>query len=113
MKQGTIVLTPFPFTDLSTLKRRPAIIISKENEVRKDVIVAYISSKISEQISESDFIFRSSHSDFDKSGLFKDSIIKLDKLVTIDKGIFTGELGHVGDEVVNELLIKLRNVFGI
>ncbi len=28
MKRGTIVLTKFPFTDLSSSKRRPAVIIS-------------------------------------------------------------------------------------
>ena len=28
MTKGTIVLTPFPFTDLSTIKRRPAVIVS-------------------------------------------------------------------------------------
>ena len=32
MKRGTIVLTQFPFTDLSTTKRRPAVIVSKVNE---------------------------------------------------------------------------------
>jgi len=28
MKQGTIVFTPFPFTDFTTLKRRPALRIN-------------------------------------------------------------------------------------
>ena len=55
MKQGTIVLTPFPFTDLSTTKRRPAIVISKDNEQTGDVVVAYISSQISIQLTETDY----------------------------------------------------------
>jgi len=49
MKQGIIVLTPFPFTDLSTSKRRPAIILSADNEKKTDVVVAYISSKITDR----------------------------------------------------------------
>lgn len=93
MKQGTIVLTPFPFTDLSTTKRRPAIIISKENEHSQDVVVAYISSKISNQISETDYLLKSSHKEFQHTGLSKDSFIKLNKLVTIDKKLITGEMG--------------------
>jgi mRNA interferase MazF len=56
MKQGTIVLTPFPFTDLSTSKRRPALVISKNNQQKTDIVVAYISSKITDQISETDYV---------------------------------------------------------
>ena len=38
MKRGAIVLVPFPFTDLSTSKRRPAVIISKYNPLKKDAV---------------------------------------------------------------------------
>lgn len=41
--KGKIVLIPFPFTDLTTTKLRPALVI---NEGRNEVIVAFISSKI-------------------------------------------------------------------
>jgi len=37
----------------------------------------------------------------------------MDKLVTVDRSLFTGELGFVSDEIMNELFIKLRKVFGI
>ena len=32
MTKGTIVLTPFPFTDLFTIKRRPAVIVSSSEK---------------------------------------------------------------------------------
>lgn len=112
MKQGTIVLTPFPFTDLSTSKRRPAIVISKNNE-QTDIIVAYISSKISEHISVTDYLLKSSHKDFPVTGLLKDSIIKLNKIVTVDKSLFTGEIGFVSKEILDEILLRLKIVFGI
>ncbi|KKO20220.1 MAG: hypothetical protein DCC43_05905 [Candidatus Brocadia sp.] len=32
MTKGTIVLTPFPFTDLSAIKRRPAVIVSSSEK---------------------------------------------------------------------------------
>jgi len=56
MKRGTIVLTQFPFTDLSSTKRRPAIIVSKVNEDKDDAIVEFISSKIPIEASETDYI---------------------------------------------------------
>lgn len=41
--KGKIILLPFPFTDLTSAKLRPALVIY---EGEKDVIVAFISSKI-------------------------------------------------------------------
>ncbi|MEM3464070.1 MAG: type II toxin-antitoxin system PemK/MazF family toxin, partial [Candidatus Bathyarchaeia archaeon] len=41
--KGKIVLIPFPFTDLTRTKLRPALVLF---EGEKDVIVAFISSRI-------------------------------------------------------------------
>ena len=41
---GSIVLTRFPFTDLSGDKRRPALVVSRDNDRRDDVVVCFITS---------------------------------------------------------------------
>jgi mRNA interferase MazF len=41
---GSIVRTRFPFTDLSGAKRRPALVVSRDNERRSDLIVCFITS---------------------------------------------------------------------
>lgn len=45
--QGDLVLLPFPFTDLSGLKRRPAIVVSPPdvNRATEDRIVVAVTSK--------------------------------------------------------------------
>ena len=68
MKKGTIVLTRFPFTDLSSSKRRPAIIVSKVDKNKKDVIVAFISSVIPKNIEKTNLIINISDNDFEKTG---------------------------------------------
>jgi mRNA interferase MazF len=41
---GSIVLTRFPFTDLSGDKRRPALVVSRDNGRQTDLIVCFITS---------------------------------------------------------------------
>ena len=43
-KKGSIILVPFPFTDLSGNKVRPAVIIS-DGKVGNDVVVVFITSQ--------------------------------------------------------------------
>jgi mRNA interferase MazF len=113
MKRGTIVLTKFPFTDLSSSKRRPAVVISKGCSERLDVIVAFISSVIPEKLSETDFLLDLEHKDFPATGLRKKSVFKMDKLATLNKSIFSGELGCLSANILRHLDIKLRTALDL
>src|SRR5262249_18594872 len=72
--QGDVVLVPFPFTDLSAVKQRPALVLSPErlNNVRTDLIVAAITSQIPSEIGEDEILL--SDADQRTAGLPKTSI---------------------------------------
>jgi len=108
MQQGKIVLTRFPFTDLSSSKRRPALVLIETRAAEPDTIVAFISSIIPEIKSESDFTLLPNHPDFENTGLNKSSVIKLDKLATLSKAIFTGEIGELTQSTFIEVQQKLK-----
>ena len=105
--KGKIVLVPFPFTDLTAAKLRPALVIY---EGEKDVIVAFISSKIPYELSEIDVLITKKHRSFKKTGLKVDSVIKLDKVATVLKDLIVGELGELDDELRREVNRRLRKV---
>ncbi len=105
MKKGDIVLIPFPFTDFSGLKTRPALVLVAD---QFDVTVAFITSKVVKQeINDVDVIATSAN------GLKVDSLIKLSKLATIDKDLALGELGSLSAADLKKVDEKLLAVFAI
>ena len=105
--QGDVVLVPFPFTDLSAVKQRPALILSPKrlNNVRTDLIVAAISSQIPNVIGEDEILL--SDADRRTAGLPKRSIIKLGKIFTIHQGLIRKKLGGVPESTLESILQKL------
>ncbi len=105
--KGKIVLLPFPFTDLTAAKLRPALII---HEGKEDVVVAFISSKVQSELSEADVLVSKKDVGFKESGLKVDSLIKLDKIATVLKDLIVGELGELDAESRREVNQKLTKM---
>ena len=104
--KGKIVLIPFPFTDLTSTKLRPALVLY---EGEKDVVVAFISSKITKTQSL-DVIIDDSHPEFKKTGLKLSSTVKL-KIATISKELMLGEIGEIGPKLKKEVNGKISKTF--
>ena len=103
---GTIVLTDFPFTDLTAVKRRPALVISTDNDRRTDVVVAYITS-IPRDDRDAVHIGPTS-----ANGLKVPSMVRFDKIATINKDIIAGRLGCAEPEWLEANGRTFFNVFG-
>lgn len=110
-KKWEIVLTVFPFTDLSGEKVRPAVILSAEPK-DDDVIVAFVSSQLIYR-DKVDILIKKSSPEFEKTGLKIDSIIRLRKMAAINKKIILGQLGSVGPNIQKEVSKNLKIVFGL
>lgn len=113
MKRGTVVLTPFPFTDLSGTKVRPAVVVSPADRPGEDVILAFISSVKPPTLLPTDLSIETSHPDFPGSGLKVASIVKCDKLATVQRPIILGELGALSPSLLLELNVRLRLALGL
>jgi mRNA interferase MazF len=105
--KGKIVLIPFPFTDLTATKLRPALILY---EGEKDVVVAFISSR-TEKPKATDITINEKHSEFKQTGFKLASVIKLDKVATISKTLIVGEIGEVGTKIKKEINRKIAEVY--
>jgi mRNA interferase MazF len=113
LQRGDVVLVPFPFTDLTTEKLRPAVITSVDPQ-KTDVIIAFISSVVSpRELSETDYLLHQDNPDFAQTGLKKASTFRMRKLLTIERSKIIRRLGRVSPAIQKELDIRLRQVVGL
>lgn len=109
---GKIVLVPFPFTDLTSTKLRPALIISKTDKDCEDIIVCFITSRKKGNLNNTEYALNTNQRDFGQSGLKVDSIIRFNKIATLSKKLILGELGVLPVKSLKKLKNNFSSSFG-
>ncbi len=112
LNRGDIVLVPFPFTDLTSSKVRPAVIVSA-NPQGEDVIIGFISSVVPKVLGKAEFLLTSDHPDFAPTGLKRNSVFKMSKLLTISVVLILRRLGKLSPALQKELDVLLKRALGI
>ncbi len=99
MKQaGQIVLTPFPYTDLSGAKLRPVLMLRQASSQFDDWLVCMVSSQIRQAQADFDDIVQPSDVDFVSAGLKVPSVLRLSRLAVLDSSLLVGSLGSISQE---------------
>jgi mRNA interferase MazF len=108
-RRGDIVLVPFPFTDLSSSKRRPALVISPDafNDQVQDLVVAAITSQLTDTQRS---VTIEPHDCVDGS-LPKTSLVKLTKVFTIHSNLIVRRLCALREQKLATVLGELRQFF--
>jgi mRNA interferase MazF len=103
---GTIVLTRFPFTDLSGDKRRPALVVSRDNNRRLDLIVCFITSVPRTGPDMAQVAATPG------TGLKGPSVVRFDKVATLDRSVIAGKLGVAPAAWLSAHRTTFQSVFG-
>lgn len=106
--RGTIVLVPFPFTDLLSTKTRPALVVSRSDRADNDVLLAFIGTYRGQPVRPSDLLIEDSHPNFRPTGLKATSLIRLDRLMTLAADDVIGKLGLLPSDLLSDAGEKMR-----
>lgn len=114
MKRGDIVLIRYPFTDLSSDKVRPALVISSDSYMQKskDAIFVCFSSNINNQES-TDVLINQEDPEFSTTGLKKSSLVKTAKIVILEKSLAHRLLGQADPKIMQKVDNMLADVLGL
>ena len=102
--KGDVVVVPFPFSDLTQAKRRPALVLAKLDG--NDVILCQITSKnVRDRYSVS-----VADKDFKTGNLKKESNVRPNRIFTADSHIILYKVGHLRSEKTNDIVETITGI---
>ena len=106
---GDLVLVPFPFTDQSAIKRRPAVVVSSAayHRTRPDLLIMAVTSQQPSTLSVGEVQVQ----DWQGAGLLKPSVLK-PVLTTIDPVLVLKKLGRLTSTDQAALRQALTTILG-
>lgn len=103
--KGDVVVVPFPFSDLSQAKKRPALVLAAPEG--NDIILGQITSKAHHDKYSISLFDR----DFSEGGLNLESFIRPNRLFTADKSLILYKAGKLKEEKLKEVTKKVVDIF--
>ena len=106
---GDVVLVPFPFTDQSGAKKRPAVIVSSSgyNVHRRDLVIMAITSQVRTPLGFGEALV----ADWQAAGLIKSSVLK-PVFTTIEQGLVARTMGKLAAADLRTLREAIAQVIG-
>jgi mRNA interferase MazF len=106
---GEVVLVPFPFTDQSGAKKRPAVVVSSSgyHAGRRDLIIMAITSQVRTPLGFGEAMV----ADWQVAGLIKPSVLK-PVFTTIEQGLMLRSMGTLSAADLRALREVVAQVFG-
>jgi len=102
--KGSVIVIPFPFSDLSDAKRRPALVLA--DLTGDDILLCQITSRSSEE--KQAVLLKTT--DFEYGTLPVNSYIRPTRIFTADKKIILRTVGIVSSEIMNKTIDNIINV---
>lgn len=109
MKAGDVVLVRFPFADVTTAKKRPALVLATTTRATRYrlVTLAMITSQVEALKLEGDV----SLEDWKATGLLHPSLLRLAKVATIDAELIDKKIGRLSTKDLTAARRAFRRVF--
>ena len=107
-EQGEIVLIPVPFTDLSSTKRRPVIVISNRayHQATSDIVVVAMTSNPASV----PYSFSITSADLQRGALNRPGMVRVDKIYTLAQTLIVRSFGQVNEPILERIRQLLQQL---
>ena len=105
-KKGDVVVLPFPYTDMTSIKTRPVLIVAYPRGT--NVIVAQITSQ---QARNDEYAVSLEEKDFAEGSLPTASFVKTNMIMTLAEDMILAKTGIVDKDKMKEVENRLVRIF--
>ncbi|MCK4905696.1 type II toxin-antitoxin system PemK/MazF family toxin [bacterium] len=102
--KGDVVVIPFPFSDLTQAKRRPALVISVLDG--NDLILCQITSRAVKD----NYAISLNEKDFNTSSLKQPSNVRPNRIFTADNNIILYRIGNLKQNKTDQIIEKIIKI---
>jgi mRNA interferase MazF len=108
--RGNVVLIPFPYTDLSAQKTRPAVVVSSDyfHSRRSELLLMYISSQVAKANTDLDYTLQ----DWREAQLQKPSFAR-PKIAAVEPTLIVYRIGALTTRDLNGIDLTLLKALGL
>ena len=106
--KGDVVVIPFPFSDLSTTKKRPTLVVT--NLPGEDIILCQITSRWH---TDEKFTLSLNAEDFATGSLPIESFIRPTRIFTADKKLIIRKAGSISSNLMNKVTDTIISILKI
>ncbi len=99
-----VVVLPFPFSDLSASKKRPALVLAALDH--DDYILCQITSKVKDD----KYSITLEENDFANGSLNRQSFIRPNRLFTAHRSLILYKVGSIKTEKIKEVINTVKNL---
>lgn len=102
--KGDVVVVPFPFSDFTQSKRRPALVVTALSG--EDLILCQITS----QIIRDKYSVPLRNDDFETGSLKQSSNVRPNRIFTTDSHLVLYRIGHLKEQKLTKILDKIVDI---
>ena len=102
IEQRDLILVPFPFSDQSGRKVRPAVVISNNyfNNNSEDILIVGVTSNISKD----QYALSLNNEGLEEGKLITNCCIKVENILKLDKELIIKKIGKIKNEKFKDIL---------
>ncbi len=110
VRQRELVLIAYPFSEFNASKVRPAVVVSNDryNQEFDDVIVVPVTTNVSLR----KHVVRLSNSELEQGHLIAESVIKVDRVLSMNQKLIRKTIGFVNKDVLVSIRSILAEILG-